>query len=168
LMVGTVEPRKGHNQAIDALELLWERDVNVALVVVGKPGWMVETLCQRMRDHPERGRRLHWLEQADDTVLAQLYRHCTGLLAASTAEGFGLPLIEAAHFGLPIVARALPVFKEVAGDHAFYFEGSDPQALARALDKWLELHGNGQAPSSREMTWQTWETSAAQLLEAVL
>ena len=168
LMVGTVEPRKGHRQALDAFELLWAQGTDVALVIVGRQGWMVEALCERLRAHPEQGRRLFWLERADDVVLEQLYRHCSGLLAASEAEGFGLPLVEAAQRGLPIVARALPVFKEVAGAHAFYFVGKEPQALADALQQWLELHASKRAPDSRGMRWQSWRASAAQLLEAVL
>lgn len=168
LMVGTVEPRKGHAQALSAMERLWERGVDVALVVVGKPGWMVDALCDRLRQHAEQGRRLHWLEQADDATLAQLYRHCSGLLAASEAEGFGLPLVEAAQHGLPIVARGLPVFKEVAGEHAFYFDGQAPEVLAFALEKWLGLRAKGQVPDSRQIAWQTWQASARQLLEVVL
>lgn len=42
LMVGTLEPRKGHQQVLDAFELLWDSGIDVNLVVVGKVGWMSE------------------------------------------------------------------------------------------------------------------------------
>lgn len=168
LMVGTVEPRKGYAQALSALELLWAQGADAVLVVVGKPGWMVEALCDRLRNHPEQGRRLHWLPACDDATLEQLYRRASGLLAASDAEGFGLPLVEAAQHGLPILARDLAVFQEVAGDHASYFQTQEPEALALALDRWLKLVAEGKAPDSRNIRWQTWQASAHQLLEAVL
>ena len=50
LMVGTVEPRKGHAQALGAFEVLWEdRASDVCLVIAGKQGWQVEDLCHRLR-----------------------------------------------------------------------------------------------------------------------
>ena len=41
-MVGTIEPRKGHSQSLDAFELLWSKGAPQRLVIVGKPGWMTE------------------------------------------------------------------------------------------------------------------------------
>jgi glycosyltransferase involved in cell wall biosynthesis len=167
LMVGTVEPRKGHAQALAAFEQLWETGCAANLVIVGKQGWMVEPLARRLRSHPEQGKRLHWLEGADDKLLAQLYDASAALLAASEGEGFGLPLIEAARHGLPIIARDLPVFVEVAGEHAFYFSGTDPQALAARLREWLDLHAAAKAPPSSGMPWLSWADSARQLLAAI-
>lgn len=69
LMVGTVEPRKGHAQTLAAFELLWERGIDVNLVVVGKQGWMVETVAERMKNHPELGKRLFWLAGISDEML---------------------------------------------------------------------------------------------------
>lgn len=168
LMVGTVEPRKGHAQALAAFELLWAQGADLNLVVVGKEGWMVEALARRMRGHAERGRRLFWLAGIPDDLLLALYAGASALLAASEGEGFGLPLIEAARHGIPIVARGLPVFREVAGDHAHYFEGGDASDLARALADWLALWRAGRAPASTGMSWLTWEASARQAMAAIV
>jgi glycosyltransferase involved in cell wall biosynthesis len=168
LMVGTLEPRKGQRQALAALDLLWQRGVDANLVVVGKQGWMVDELAERMHAHPEKGQRLFWLPGVSDEMLLELYRRSAALLAASEGEGFGLPLIEAAQHGIPIIARELPVFREVAGEHARYFSGLEADDLARALESWLALHRDGAAPVSTGMPWLTWSESAAQLLRAVL
>ena len=61
------------------------------------------------------------------------------LISPSEGEGFGLPLIEAAQHATPIIARDIPVFREVAGDHAFYFDGLEASALADAIHQWLAL-----------------------------
>jgi glycosyltransferase involved in cell wall biosynthesis len=167
LMVGTLEPRKGHAQALGAFEQLWAAGCAANLVIVGKEGWMVESLAKRLRTHPEQGKRLHWLEGADDVLLRQLYGAAGALLAASEGEGFGLPLIEAAQHGLPIIARDLPVFAEVAGEHAFYFSGTSPDALAGRLREWLDLHARAKAPPSSGMRWLSWADSARQLLAVI-
>jgi glycosyltransferase involved in cell wall biosynthesis len=167
-MVGTVEPRKGQRQALDAMELLWKKGVDANLVIVGKQGWMVDELAERLAAHPEKDCRLFWLPGVSDEMLLELYRRASALLAPSEGEGFGLPLIEAAQHGIPIIARDLPVFREVAGEHAEYFSGLGPDDLADALERWLALHREGKAPVSTGMPWLTWQQSAQQLLDAVV
>lgn len=167
LMVGTLEPRKGHGQVLDAFEALWADGHRVNLAIVGRQGWMVEKLADRIRSHPDNGIRLYWIEDASDEYLDRLYAAAACLVAASFGEGFGLPLIEAAQHGVPIIARDLPVFREVAGDHAFYFHAESSEALAGALEAWLRLYASGAHPSSHGMRWLTWRESAARLLEIV-
>ncbi|USX27936.1 glycosyltransferase [Oxalobacteraceae bacterium OTU3CINTB1] len=173
LMVGTIEPRKGHLQALDAFELLWREGVDVDLVIVGNEGWRplsaperrtIPQIVARLERHPELGRRLFWLKGIDDAALDAVYRRSACLLAASEGEGFGLPLIEAALHRLPILARSLPVFREVAGEHAHFFSGDDGAALAGAVREWLALDTAGRAPPSAPMRWLTWQQHAQHLL----
>ena len=168
LMVGTLEPRKGHAQALQAFESLWAGGSEVALVIAGFPGWMTDVLARRIRHHDELGKRLFWFMGPDDAVLDRLYATCTVLLAPSEGEGFGLPLVEAARHGLPILCHDLPVFREVAGEHATYFSGHDSVSLAAAIRDWLAAHQHGTTPRSVEMPRLTWAQSAQQLLGAVL
>jgi glycosyltransferase involved in cell wall biosynthesis len=176
LMVGTIEPRKGHLQALDAFEQLWRDGVAAHLVIVGNEGWKglaaaerrtIPTIVARLQRHPQQGQQLHWLQGLDDHALQQLYRNSTCLLQPSEGEGFGLPLIEAARYDLPVLARGLPVFREVAGEHAYYFDGMAGADLAGAITAWLALHANGQAPVSSGMPWLTWEAQVQQLLNVL-
>jgi glycosyltransferase involved in cell wall biosynthesis len=168
LMVGTVEPRKGHAQALSAFERLWAAGVDASLVIVGKQGWNVEQTVERMLSHPKQGKRLLWLQGISDEMLLRLYESAAALLLASEGEGFGLPLVEAAQRSLPIIARDLPVFREVAGEHAFYFTGRAPENLVDAISTWLALRERGEAPSSEGMPWLTWAQSTAQLLDVII
>jgi len=165
LMVGTVEPRKGHAQTLSAFEQLWAEGIDANLAIVGKEGWKVKPLAERLRDHDELGARLFWLSSISDEYLELIYRASACLIFASEGEGFGLPLIEAAQHGLPILARDLPVFIEVAGSHAVYFSGAEPQALAGAIRDWLVDRAAGKTIPSRGMPWLTWDRSAQMLLE---
>lgn len=168
LMVGTLEPRKSHAQVLDAFERAWALGIDINLVIVGKQGWQTEAFIERLRDHVELNKRLVWLEAVSDEYLEKAYAvsHC--LIAASEGEGFGLPLIEAAQHELPIIARDIPVFREVAGDHAFYFENSkDAQVITNSIIQWLELDANAQSPQTVNMPHLSWAESAQQLLDLV-
>jgi glycosyltransferase involved in cell wall biosynthesis len=164
LMVGTIEPRKGYAQALSAFEILWGQENQINLVIVGKAGWKVDQLIDRLRKHPEAGIRLHWFENASDELLLQLYGIADGLLIASEGEGFGLPVIEAARFNKPILMRDIPVLREIANTDAQYFKGIDANTLASALRNWLHLIAAGQAPFSRAIKSQTWAESTEQLV----
>lgn len=167
LMVSTIEPRKGHAQAIDAFEQLWAEGVKARLVIVGKAGWLVDSLVERIKAHRELGKRLVWIDRADDEKLIELYRTSSALLVASEGEGFGLPLIEAAHYGLPVICRDIPVFREVAGEHASYFEGHDAAPLAEILRRWMSDLAAGSVADSSRMPTLTWAQSTEQLLKAL-
>lgn len=167
LMVGTVEPRKGQPQALDAFEQLWSSGREERLVIVGHLGWRMEAFAERLRGHPELGKRLFWFEGISDEALEAVYAASSALLAASFAEGFGLPLIEAAQHGLPILARDLPVFHEVAGDAASYFRADDPAALAAAIADWVARAQRHELPDVSSMRYLTWKESTAQLLDAI-
>ncbi|CAE6840085.1 hypothetical protein R75461_06982 [Paraburkholderia nemoris] len=163
LMVGTIEPRKGHTQALDAFDLLWRNGVDATLIIAGKQGWDVEPFIERMKSHPEANNRLFWLQDINDAQLIALYADLDGLMMASEAEGFGLPLVEAAQYGMPMFIRDLPVFREVAGEHATYFAAQSAAELAPQLAKWLGQLERGMAPPSHAMKSLTWSASSEQL-----
>ncbi|PKL06574.1 MAG: hypothetical protein CVV53_03585 [Spirochaetae bacterium HGW-Spirochaetae-9] len=168
LMVGTVEPRKAHGYALDAFESMWRQGIDALLVIVGHPGWRNQATVERLRRHEENGKRLFWLENASDEYLECIYAASTCLIAASEGEGFGLPLIEAAQHKLPIIARDLPVFREVAGDHAYYFpDDKSPEVLAEAVKDWIGKYRENKYPKSDKMPWLTWRQSAEQFLYAI-
>jgi hypothetical protein len=76
--------------------------------------------------------------------------------------------VEAARHAVPIITRDLAVFREVAGEHAFYFSGADSTHLADVLRSWLELYRRGEHPKSTLMRWLTWQQSTQRLLQVVL
>ena len=139
LSVGTIEPRKGYVQLLEAMTYHWDRnpDSTTGLIVIGRRGWKTDGLQDRLRTHPEHGKRLLWLDEATDELLAEIYPDAAGLVAASHGEGFGLPLIEAHAHGLPVLARDLPVFREIGGERFDYFDDDSPHALSERLGSWL-------------------------------
>lgn len=177
LMVGTVEPRKGYGQVLAAFDRLWAQGVEVNLAIVGREGWVdlpaaqrrdIPETVRRLRAHPQRGQRLFWLEGISDEFLEAVYGASVCLLAASYDEGFGLPLIEAARRGVPILARDIAIFREVAGAYAAYFSGESPEMLAEAVLAWMEAFREGRHPRPEGLPWQTWAESARAVASFVL
>jgi glycosyltransferase involved in cell wall biosynthesis len=161
-MVGTVEPRKAYDKALDAFERLWAEDQHAPdLIIVGKPGWKTSELQDRIRAHPERGRRLRWLEGVSDEALTQLYDACTAVFLASFDEGFGLPVVEAATHGRWVLARDLPVFREQGLGNLRYFRDDSPAALARELLGLIRVAKNG-SPDQGDLP--SWNDCVQQLL----
>lgn len=154
LMVGTLEPRKGHVEVLKAFEQLWAGGYDLALCLIGKPGWKMQPFTERLRSHPEFGRRLYWLERVSDVDLNYAYLHAAALIQASHAEGFGLPLLEAARHGTPVVCSDIPVFREVAGDAAQYFEMGSVTSLAQLLRRLVEDPRMLARLPKRERTWR--------------
>ena len=121
-----------------------------------------------IRENSELNKRLFWLEDIDDGYLEKIYQSSSCIIAASYGEGFGLPLIEAAFKNTHIIARDIPVFREVAGEHAYYFNGLNPEDLADAVKKWVKIYEAGDHPKSKNIKVLTWKESASNLVSALL
>lgn len=106
---------------------------------------------------------------ASDAEYAKILATAHASVSASKAEGFGLPVIEAMAVGVPFLATDMPIFHEVAGDAALYFNPDDPKDVAakvRELEKpavraRLIKLGYEQAAKF------SWDASAKKLLEVL-
>lgn len=164
LTVGTIEPRKGHRVALAAFDSLWREDVSARLVIVGRRGWFEEAVIATITGHPEFGRRLFWFDDVEDGELTFLYENAAALVLPSFAEGFGLPIVEAARHGCPVICSDIPVFREVGGDGALYFQVNDPDALAAAIRDFLA----GKSPVDPGRALQTsWRDGARRIADVL-
>ncbi len=163
LSVGTLEPKKGYPVALDAFDLLWAKGFAGRYVIVGSYGWNSRALKARIRGHSQFGKKLLWIENASDEDLRSLYLISRALIQASVAEGFGLPLIEAEAYQLPIIASDITVFREVNPAKCRYFPVCDSIALSSLIETQpprLEI-------SSANVESRSWEVSLETLLEAL-
>jgi len=176
LMVGTIEPRKGYLEAIEAFTRLWDEGCDINLIIVGKEGWIglpdnmrrdIPKTVNYLRNHRELNTHLFWLDGISDEYLEKVYANSTCLIAASYDEGFGLPLIEAAQHNLPVIARDISVFREVAGANAFYFDGKSSAGFAESINTWIDLYRKGLHPKTDSMSWLSWSESAGELLRVL-
>lgn len=165
LMVGTLEPRKGYGIALEAFSQLWENGFDGHLYLAGKRGWGIDHLINTIARHPENGRKLHWIEGPRDEELLSLYKSCDALVAASYAEGFGLPIVEASLHQRPIIASDIPVFREVAGQSSatIFFETGSSNSLVNAIKEFTKNKDVFKSKAKTNNSWLTWDESAIKL-----
>jgi glycosyltransferase involved in cell wall biosynthesis len=126
--LGTVEPRKNFPAAARLAHALAARGyARVSLDIIGRRGWGDDwATLATARDVTLHGYRT--AEQA-----AALIHAADAFVCVSHEEGLGLPLLEAQHAGLPVIAPDQPVFREVLGASGLYVDPQDPAAGADAV-----------------------------------
>lgn len=134
MILGTIEPRKNHGFLLD----LWEDMARTTaesdmpqLVIAGRWGWKIDEFRTRVNASPELNKSVFIFEGPDDNTVGALLDHCNALLMPSLAEGFGLPVIEAAQKGIPVLVNDLPIYREIAGSYPVLLPLEDPL-------KWIE------------------------------
>ena len=139
LFVSTIEPRKGHRLLLDVWRRLLARGVPQArgfkLVLLGRPGWMVDDVLRDLATPPE---FVVHLPNATDGELAALYRAAAFCCYPSQYEGFGLPMIEAFARGKAVIATSGGAVPETVGDLSPCLDPDDPDLWERTLQDWIE------------------------------
>lgn len=165
LMVGTLEPRKGHIVALKAIEELITQGLNIKLLILGHNGWKNEKIKEALKNLPAQAKaRVLWISDASDEEVCYAYRNATALIAASKDEGCGLPLVEAGHFGLPIICSDIPIFREVTENNATFFKPMDSGDLSCVISKWLESENH---PDSSKIRIYSWNEAAKEILDII-
>jgi glycosyltransferase-like protein len=155
LSLGGIEPRKGTLDLLEAYALLRQRRPDVGFVLAGG-----ETLFD-YRDYraafdrraAELGVEPQLLGVVAHDELPSLVAEASALGFVSTQEGFGLAPLEALAAGVPVVARDLPVLREVLGEHVTY--ARTPLAIADALERGLDAppDPDGGRAHARGFSW---------------
>jgi glycosyltransferase involved in cell wall biosynthesis len=144
LGVGALHPRKNYSRLIAAFAQIADvsrrldgRSINHNLVIVGKQGWLYDSI---VADAARLGirTRLVFPGFADDEDLPALYRASDLFVFPSLYEGFGLPPLEAMACGTPVVTSNVSSLPEVVGDAGITVDPTDIYALADAMSQALQ------------------------------
>ncbi|OIH93898.1 glycosyltransferase family 1 protein [Curtobacterium sp. MCBA15_001] len=103
---------------------------------------------------------------SDQEYLATL-RSATALVTASYDEGFGIPLVESMGVGTPVAVSDVPIFREIGGDVAEYFDPSSPSAVAAAVRRLEARWPSASQASVAQAARFRWADSAERVLQAV-
>jgi glycosyltransferase involved in cell wall biosynthesis len=115
------------------------------------------------------GPRLRVLTLVNDAQKAWLYAHCEAFLFPSLSEGFGLPPIEALHFGKPVFLSDRTCLPEIGGDAAFYWHDFDAVSMRQVVEAGLAAFGPAAAARARNHAARyTWERAADGYVQAYL
>tara|TARA_B110000483_G_scaffold235200_1_gene306408 strand:+ start:945 stop:2492 length:1548 start_codon:yes stop_codon:yes gene_type:complete len=167
LMVGTLEPRKGHINILKAFKILIDKHkVNASLDIVGNLGWDYENILNFVNKNKHK-RNINFHTSVDDVMLEQFYLKSDVLVAGSYDEGFGLPIVEAFYNNIKVIARDIDVFREVGQEKVFYFKkNSTPEQLAAYFNKWINKNSKS-SPKYGKVNFATWKNTSDQILKKI-
>lgn len=132
LTVGRLNVRKNLKRTIEAALDSGAVTSDWPLVVVGESGGRGAALGTRVNEAVAAGDVL-FAGYVSDERLRWLYRNTGLFVCLSLGEGFGMPPVEAAYFGAPVLASDIPVFHENLGTYARYVDPTDAAAISRAI-----------------------------------
>lgn len=140
LFVGTIEPRKNLNRLIEAYARLDSRlKERFPLLIVGEYGWKTRLDGQIERLGLKKNVILK--SYAPDHELIELYKTARALVMPSLYEGFGMPILEAQTFGLPVITSNNSSMIEVAGDGAILVDPYSTESISAAIERILTDRG---------------------------
>jgi glycosyltransferase involved in cell wall biosynthesis len=131
LYVGNLYPHKNVNTLIDAFKFIENKDL--ILLICTKDNYFADRTKNYINKRSLQNNILFY-HGASNEELVYFYKNAQALVHPSLSEGLGLPLLEAMHFGLPIIASDIPVFQEVMGDDYIAFDPKDSKDIAKKID----------------------------------
>lgn len=166
LFVGTLEPRKNVANIIKAyLALPAGLRATYDLVLAGGKGWLDTEITELLNSHALDG--VVALGYVSDRTKIQLFQEAKLFVYPSLYEGFGMPVVEAQAYGVPVVTARNSSLSEAAGRAAVYTE-LDARSIADAMASVLEKPAVAQKlirDGLKHAADFTWEASAKKLLE---
>ncbi len=138
LVVGPLEPRKNQKLVLDAFDQLSGEFPDLSLVLVGKEGWMVDSLVARIRSHPEYDRRVCWFGGIEDAELSWLYENAFLSINPSLYEGLGVPVLEALAHGCATIASTGGALPEAGAGFTELIDPADVDGLVTLIRLHLE------------------------------
>jgi glycosyltransferase involved in cell wall biosynthesis len=167
LMLGTLEPRKNLPLALDAMQILRRRGVDLRLVLAGGKSSLVDVpalLRARGLGEPEVTRTGY----IDDARVSTLLAGARVLVFPSLYEGFGMPLLEGMEAGVPVVGVRAGATPETIGDAGLVVEPGDAEAFADAMERAAfdeELRARLIPAGRAQAANFTWERAARETLD---
>ncbi len=111
--------------------------------------------------------RVHITGPVTDDDKAWYYENCSAFVFPSIAEGFGLPVIEAMHFGKPVFLSKFTSLPEVGGDAAYYFDNFEPTHMQNVFENGMkDFSDRNRAQEIMDQAAKfSWERAANQYLD---
>lgn len=168
LYLGPLSRKKGSATLLEAFERFLDHRHDARLIIVGNliddPGSRIAELLS----HSRLKHQVSLRARVTEAELVELYRSCSVVICPSIYEGFGLPILEAMAYGLPVIASRIPPFQEAGGDAARYFDPECPEDLAAQI---VWTHDNAEAvvqqveAGRKHVSSFTWEQSVRSHIE---
>lgn len=170
LFVGTIEPRKQHNLLLDAYEKLYEKYSELHLIFIGKIGWQVDTLIERIEEHPLKNTHIHHFKNINDKTLSLFYQNAFIVTYLSQYEGYGLPIAESLSYGNITIVSQNSSMPEVGGHCSDYLLTHEVDEIIEIISLYYEnetLYNGRKAYINRHYKVNTWDNFYKQIIHTL-
>ena len=164
VMVGSIEPKKGHLPTIKCFEAIWRAGHTRSLVIIGRRGWLEQPIIDAIENSAYYREKLFWLSDLDDFDLSQAYTRSHALIFSSFGEGFGLPMVEASFFGKPTVVLDTPIAREILGDAGLFFKAQRPSSIA-SFSWRIPVRYETACKAASNVSWASWDEYTPRVLD---
>lgn len=141
LFISTIEPRKNVITIVKAYELYRKNhpDELLKLILAGKKGWKCEDVFEKIAKSPYRKDIvLPGFISAEEKIW--LLQNAKAFLYPSLYEGFGIPILEAMNYDLPVITSRVSSLPEVGGNAVYYIEQpTDAKELEQQISHVLSM-----------------------------
>lgn len=177
LYVGTLQPRKNLLCLIEAFYLLIRnakyKIQNTKLVIAGKKGWLYDEIFAKVKNL-ELENKVIFTDFVESQDLPALYSGAAVFVNVSLWEGFGMPVLEAAACGTPVVVSNTSSLPEVVGDAGILVNPESVEDIAVGISKALRYHGlvhgsieNKLLQQAAKFSWESCAVETLKVLESV-
>ena len=172
LSVATLEPRKNLARTIKAFELFRDSEKNLepALLLVGKSGWKNEELLKTFNNSRYKD-SIFFTGYLSDKALISVYQQALAFIYPSLYEGFGLPVLEAMSSGVPVITSNNSSLAEIATDAALCCDPYSVEEIAVSMQRIAEsqtLRQNLAALGIQRSNEFSWEKTAEETANVFL
>lgn len=166
LYLGTLEPRKNVKTIIEAYNVSELKSKNYELIIAGSRGWKNKKLLKLIQETPG----VKYLEYVNEDKKKELYKKAALFVFPSLYEGFGLPVLEAMSYSLPVITSNRSSLPEVAGQAEYLINPHNILELEKAMRLILSddnLRGILIEQGKNQSQKFNWEKSAQQFLNLI-
>lgn len=161
LFVGSLYPHKNIEVVIKALKKL----PKYTLIIAGARSIFMEK-TKKLVDEGGVASQVNFVGRVSDSELSKLYRQSVALVLPSLSEGFGLTGLEALALSTPILVSDIPIFHEIYGESAIYFDPHSPDSFIKNLDQLETLNIKEFEIKARKTVQKySWEKASRATLE---
>ncbi|MEK7499417.1 MAG: glycosyltransferase family 1 protein, partial [Patescibacteria group bacterium] len=168
LFVGQIQPRKNIIRLVEAFERLARQSggSGLSLIIAGGHGWNNTEIYKRIAASTVRD-RIIVTGAVPDELLPTLYANAEVFVLPSLQEGFGIPLIEAAACGVPIVTSNVSSMKEIAEGAGILVDPKDSTSIADGIEKALNNKEEYIKKSITMASKYSWDKTAQETLRII-
>ncbi len=164
LYVGTLQPRKNLNKLIEAFSRLSNKDLK--LVIVGKKGWLYKEIFEKVKKL-NLTKKVIFTGFVPDEHLPAFYQKAQCFVLVSLYEGFGLPALEAMHYGCPVVISDVSSLPEVVGEAGVLVDPNKTEEIANGIEKAIKNREELIEKGYQQAKKFSWEKCARETLKVL-